>query len=55
MKRSNAVRATFWLATIFAIAFLVRAESGDRRASVPQARSAAPAPIRLSTKTASPP
>ncbi len=47
MKRSNAVRVTFWLATIFAIAFLVRAESGDRRASVPQARSAAPAPIRI--------
>src|SRR6266480_3472716 len=47
MKRSNALRATFWLATIFAIAFLVRAESGDRRASVPQARSAAPAPIRI--------
>jgi len=47
MKRSNAVRVTFWLAAIFAIAFLVRAESGDRRASVPQARSAAPAPIRI--------
>jgi plastocyanin/N-acetylneuraminic acid mutarotase len=40
MKRSNAaVRATFWLAPIFAIAFLVRAESGDRSASAPDKRS----------------
>ena len=31
MKRSNAVRGIFWLAIVFTIAFLVRAESGDRR------------------------
>ena len=46
MKRSNVVRTTFWLAAVFAIAFLVRAESGDRRASMPQAKSGAP-PIRI--------
>ena len=47
MKRSSAVRAIFWLATMFAIVFLVRAESGDRHTSMPQAKSAAPAPIRI--------
>src|SRR5947207_2888343 len=40
MKRLNAVRGIFWLAIIFVIAFLVRAESGDRRASMPHAKSA---------------
>ena len=42
MKRSNAVRAIFWLGMIFAIVFLVRAESGDRRTSMPHAKSAPP-------------
>src|SRR5436309_9815652 len=42
MKRSNAVRAIFWLGMIFAIVFLVRAESGDRRGSMPHAKSAPP-------------
>src|SRR5580765_2353631 len=45
MKRSNAVRATFWLGMIFALVFLVRAESGDRRTSMPD-RKGAP-PIRI--------
>ena len=45
MKRSNAVRAIFWLGMIFAIVFLVRAESGDRRTSMPD-RKGAP-PIRI--------
>ena len=40
MKRLNAVRAIFWLGMIFAIVFLVRAESGDMRASMPDAKSA---------------
>jgi len=35
MKRSNALRAIFWLATMFAIAFFVRAESGGRQTSAP--------------------
>src|SRR5438093_2591070 len=42
MKRSNAVRATFWLGMIFAIVFLVRAESGERRTSNPHTKSAPP-------------
>jgi plastocyanin len=43
MKRSKAaVRAIFWLAMTFAIVFFVRAESGDRRASMPHAKSAPP-------------
>jgi plastocyanin len=45
MKRLNAVRGIFWLGTIFAIAFLVRAESGDRRTSMPD-RKGTP-PIRI--------
>src|SRR5437667_5334482 len=45
MKRSNAVRAIFWLGMIFAIVFLVRAESGDRRTSTPDTKS--PPPIRI--------
>ena len=37
MKKLNAVvRVTFCLATMFAIVFLVQAESGDRRTSMPQ-------------------
>ena len=48
MKRSNAVRVIFWLATMFAIVFLVRAESGDRRASMrPQDEPAAAPPITI--------
>jgi plastocyanin len=47
MKRSNAVRAVFWLATIFAIVFLVRAESGDKRTSASQTMSAPRAPIQI--------
>src|SRR5438093_866110 len=43
MKRLNAaVRLTFWLGMIFAIVFLVRAESGDRRTSTPHTKSAPP-------------
>jgi plastocyanin/N-acetylneuraminic acid mutarotase len=42
MKRLNAVRGIFWLAIIFVIAFLVQAESGDRRGSIPHAKSAPP-------------
>src|SRR6266478_7147551 len=43
MKRLNAVvRLTFWLATMFAIVFLVRAESSDKRISTPHTKSAPP-------------
>src|SRR5437870_1409374 len=42
MKRLNAVRAIFWLGMIFAIVFLVRAESGDRRMSMPDTKGAPP-------------
>ena len=42
MKISNAARLIFWLAAIFAIGFLVRAESGERRASMPNTKSAPP-------------
>src|SRR5436189_2434813 len=45
MKRLNAVRGIFCLAIIFVIAFLVRAESGERRTSMPD-RKGAP-PIRI--------
>src|SRR5437762_7942063 len=47
MKRSNAFRSIFWLATTFAIVFLVRAESGDKRTSTPQTMSAPRAPIQI--------
>jgi plastocyanin len=40
MKISNAARLIFWLAAIFAIGILVRAESGQRSASAPNKRSA---------------
>ena len=43
MKRSNAIaRPIFWLAMMLAIVFLVRAESGDRRTSMPRTKSASP-------------
>ena len=43
MKRSNALRLIFWLATTFAIIFFVRAESGERRPSTrAQKETAAP-------------
>src|SRR5215472_15625446 len=47
MKRSNAVRPIFWLATMFAIVFLVRAESGDRRTSALPQKERAAAPIAI--------
>ncbi len=47
MKRLNAVRAIFWLGMIFAIVFLVRAESGDRRTSVMPQKERAAAPLRI--------
>jgi len=43
MKRLNAVvRLTFWLVMMFAIVFLVRAESSDKRISTPRTKSAPP-------------
>ena len=36
------VRSIFWLATMFAIVFLVQAESGDRRTITPHTKSAPP-------------
>jgi plastocyanin len=43
MKRLNAAgRSIFWLGMIFAIVFLVRAESGDKHPSLPRAKSAPP-------------
>src|SRR6476646_9313546 len=47
MKRSNAVRAIFWLAMVFTIVFFVRAESGDKRTNTPQTMSAPRAPIQI--------
>ena len=46
MKRSNAARGIFWLTIMFAIGFLVQAESGDRRTSMPHTKSA-PRAIRI--------
>ena len=46
MKISNAARLIFWVTAIFALGFLVRAESGERRASIPAQKHAAP-PIRI--------
>src|SRR3954454_11201057 len=46
MKISNAARLIFWLAAVFAVGFLVRAESGERRTSMPAQQHAAP-PIRI--------
>ena len=42
MKKSNAARLIFWVAVMIATGFLVRAESGEKRASMPNARSAPP-------------
>src|SRR4029077_5225711 len=42
MKRSNAARPTFWLAVMFTIVFLVRAQSTDKRSSMPNTKSAPP-------------
>src|SRR5438067_10504395 len=47
MKRSNAVRLMFLLATMFAIVFLVRAESGDKRTITPRTASELQAPIQI--------
>src|SRR5947199_2940789 len=47
MKKSNAVRVTFWLATIFAVVFLMRAESGDKRTSVTPQKEHATARLRI--------
>ena len=47
MKRLNVVRTIFWLGMIFAIVFLVRAESGDMRTSTPQTKSMSAPPIRI--------
>src|SRR4051812_18931200 len=40
MKISNAARLIFWITAIFALGFLVRAESGERRANAANAKSA---------------
>ena len=47
MKISNAARLIFWVTAIFALGFLVRAESGERRTNIPAQKHAAP-PIRIS-------
>ena len=44
MKISNAARLIFWLAAIFAIGILVRAESGEKRTNTPKMKSA---PLRI--------
>ena len=44
MKISNAARLIFWLAAIFAIGILVRAESGEKRANTANTKSA---PLRI--------
>jgi plastocyanin len=47
MKKLNAVRPIFWLGIMFAIVFLVRAESGDRHTSVTPQKERATASIRI--------
>ena len=47
MKRLNAARPIFWLAIMFAIVFLVRAESGDKRTSVIPQKEHATARLRI--------
>jgi len=42
MKISNAARLMFWGVVIVATGFLVRAESGQKRSSMPNKRSAPP-------------
>ena len=44
MKISNAARLIFWLAAIFAIGILVRAESGEKRTNTPNTKGA---PLRI--------
>src|SRR6476619_2454473 len=44
MKISNAARLIFWLAAIFAVGFLVRAESSEKRANIANTKSA---PLRI--------
>ena len=44
MKISNAARLIFWLAAIFAIGILVRAESSEKRANIGNTKSA---PLRI--------
>jgi len=46
MKISNGARLIFWVTAIFALGLLVRAESGQRRTSLPAQKHAAP-PIRI--------
>src|SRR5437899_12208154 len=46
-KLSTSGRFVFWLAIIFAITFLVRAESGGRRASMPLQKQRVAPPIRI--------
>ena len=46
-KLSTAGRFIFWLAIIFTITFLVRAESGDRRASMPLQKQRVAPSIRI--------
>src|SRR5215468_6838671 len=47
MKISNAARLIFWAALIVATGFLARAESADRRASMPLQKQHAATPIRI--------
>src|SRR5215471_13603351 len=47
MKRLHAARPIFWTAIILGVVFLVRAESGDRRASTSPQRELAAAPITI--------
>src|SRR6266487_3591479 len=48
MKRLNAAaRPIFWLAMMFVVVLLVRAESGDRRTTVPETKSAVAHSIRI--------
>jgi hypothetical protein len=42
MKVFSALRLILWAAAIFAVGFLVRAESGEKRVSVPGSKGAAP-------------
>src|SRR5947199_6818775 len=42
MKISNAARLIFWVTAIMAVGFLVRAESGEKRTSMPGRKSAPP-------------
>src|SRR4029077_21187294 len=44
MKISNAARLIFWVAAIFAIGILVRAESSEKRANIANTKSA---PLRI--------